>query len=623
VSLVQTESLRRDQAALMHELEAAGATFKGLRCNCPFHEDRNPSAEIFEATDGVWRFKCYGGACGFHGDIFEVRGQREGKGRKQLIAEVEAPTNGNRARPEPPARPLPKKEPPRAYASIEDAAKSYGEWSEVQGVYPYTNPVTGKPDCWVMRHWPKGESRKFFAQFTPLDDGRVLGQGPPVPWPIFNRKRVLEAACVIVVEGEKCVAALHEKTGIVATTGMGGAGNGKAEKHDWTPLSGKRVWLWPDNDADGGGQRHMAAVEKELMKLPLPPKEIILIDPALMLLGDKQDAADFCATLEGTKEENAEITWQTIHQCSTVRGPLADYFNRVERIKAGKFRAIAFPFRRLSQMTNALQPGTVTMFVGAAGSNKSFFILFCLIFWLRRGVPCSVLEIEDERGAHLQRAVAILAQDGRMGIPGWCEEHPQMFDDANRAHYEELVQIGQCIHVAEDGVREKRMTMGEALLWVEARCKAGDRIITVDPVTLLEKGAPPWEADPAFIDRCKKLASLYQCSIILVAHPAKGKSRPDVLPDIGDVAGGAVWEQAAHNFLWMTTCYPEATSMVRENREDMPFPVTHNRVIHLLKARNGTTGAGPRFAVQFSTKTLGFLELGVIEPAQKKKAFGK
>ena len=70
---------------------------------------------------------------------------------------------------------------------------------------------------------------------------------------------MLESESVAVAEGEKCVHLLHD-VGIVATTSP--CGSRKSQYADWTPLAGKAVYLWPDND--GNGKKHMEDVEKQL-----------------------------------------------------------------------------------------------------------------------------------------------------------------------------------------------------------------------------------------------------------------------------------------------------------------------------------------------------------------------
>ncbi|WP_320109858.1 hypothetical protein [Wolbachia endosymbiont (group A) of Icerya purchasi] len=73
--------------------------------------------------------------------------------------------------------------------------------------------------------------------------------GAPKIRPLYNIPGILKSDKVIFVEGEKCAEALIEK-GITATTAMSGA-NAPIEKTDWTPLKGKHIIIWPDNDAPG------------------------------------------------------------------------------------------------------------------------------------------------------------------------------------------------------------------------------------------------------------------------------------------------------------------------------------------------------------------------------------
>ena len=84
----QTEMLRRDQAALLAELEAAGAVVKGKAIRCPFHDDKHPSASIHQGKDGVERFVCHAGSCGFSGDIFDVRARAQGRPVAEVLKEA-------------------------------------------------------------------------------------------------------------------------------------------------------------------------------------------------------------------------------------------------------------------------------------------------------------------------------------------------------------------------------------------------------------------------------------------------------------------------------------------------------------------------------------------------------
>ncbi|WP_425385063.1 AAA family ATPase [Wolbachia endosymbiont (group B) of Schoenobius gigantella] len=72
---------------------------------------------------------------------------------------------------------------------------------------------------------------------------------PPQIRPLYNISGIMKSDKVILVEGEKCADALIEQ-GMTATTAMLGA-NAPIEKTDWSPLKGKHVIIWPDNDEPG------------------------------------------------------------------------------------------------------------------------------------------------------------------------------------------------------------------------------------------------------------------------------------------------------------------------------------------------------------------------------------
>ena len=154
----------------------------------------------------------------------------------------------------------PQKQSPKVYPTIE-ALKAAMPYS-VEDIYQYTHPTTGKIEMLVLRL--KTPDGKTFRQCSPVKNG-FIQEAPAKPWFLYNRGRIKTADTVVVVEGESCVHALH-KYGITATTSPCGAL--KAEHADWTPLAGKNIILWPDNDpvdknlGYSPGRKHMAQVEK-------------------------------------------------------------------------------------------------------------------------------------------------------------------------------------------------------------------------------------------------------------------------------------------------------------------------------------------------------------------------
>ncbi|MEL0022035.1 MAG: AAA family ATPase, partial [Rickettsiales bacterium] len=72
----------------------------------------------------------------------------------------------------------------------------------------------------------------------------------PTPKPLYNIPGILDADEIVFVEGEKAADAVIA-AGFVATSLMSG-GNSRLDKTDFSPIAGKNVLLWPDNDDVGG-----------------------------------------------------------------------------------------------------------------------------------------------------------------------------------------------------------------------------------------------------------------------------------------------------------------------------------------------------------------------------------
>lgn len=108
----------------------------------------------------------------------------------------------------------------------------------------------------VCRFDPPGARKEILPLSCGAEGWRW--KAPPEPRPLYGLDRLAArpAAPVLVVEGEKAAdAAVGIFPDFVAVTWPGGAqAVGKA---DWTPLRGRLVAAWPDNDAPG----HKAAAE--------------------------------------------------------------------------------------------------------------------------------------------------------------------------------------------------------------------------------------------------------------------------------------------------------------------------------------------------------------------------
>lgn len=119
-------------------------------------------------------------------------------------------------------------------------------WGAPSETYRYTD-ATGKLIAEIERYdWTKDGERK--KTFRPWDVAQRKYTHPETR-PLYNLPNIASAPEIIVVEGEKAADALIAQN-IDATTAMGGS-NAPLEKTDWSPLRGRKVVIWPDNDEAG------------------------------------------------------------------------------------------------------------------------------------------------------------------------------------------------------------------------------------------------------------------------------------------------------------------------------------------------------------------------------------
>ncbi|WP_264688457.1 AAA family ATPase [Wolbachia endosymbiont (group A) of Sympetrum striolatum] len=122
----------------------------------------------------------------------------------------------------------------------------------------------------VYRYDPPLEKK----QFKPFDVKKQRFKEPEIR-PLYNVPGILRSDKVVLVEGEKCAEALIEK-GITATTAMFGA-NAPIDRTDWTPLKGKHIIIWPDNDE--AGNKYAKNAEKKLLELGVASLATLKIPP--------------------------------------------------------------------------------------------------------------------------------------------------------------------------------------------------------------------------------------------------------------------------------------------------------------------------------------------------------
>ena len=226
-------------------LEQKGQEAIGL---CPFHTDDKPSLKVNEKKQ---IYKCF--ACGASGDAIDFL-TRSGRTFQEACAEI---INQNSLSPLTPEQ--------RA-----SQAKARVEWMQIKPV-PATAPDPpkhyrmGAPSMkWEYRD-RTGALLGLVCRFDTPDGKEVMPLvfatdgirtewrwlGFDKPRPLWNLPEINDRpeVPVVIFEGEKTAAAGKSLLpDYVATTWIGGARAIKAT--DWTPLIGRRVIFWPDNDTE-------------------------------------------------------------------------------------------------------------------------------------------------------------------------------------------------------------------------------------------------------------------------------------------------------------------------------------------------------------------------------------
>ena len=499
------DGLRRSREELESALRVAGAEFRGRSVKCPFHEDRDPSAGVYQRPDDVWAFKCH--ACGINEDIIGVRARIAGKNPADVLRDL---------------RKADRPKPPRVFPSVEALLESIGHWASVETDYRYADPDAGNVQLVVVR-CRDSNGKKAFIQASRVEGGFVQ-KAPKKPWPLYNRHRMTAAQEVVVVEGEKCVHALHD-AGVVATTSPGGAGN--ARSADWSPLAGKTVYLWPDHDANG--LQYMRDVAEEAQKLEPQPR-LLWLDPAEFNLPEKADVVEYLAEYGGdTPERKHEAVRSALEQARAF-GPSAAVRKLLEDTISGARSAVPWPWPTLASATNALLPGGVTLLCGEPGSHKSFFLLQAARYWWDQKCKFALYQLEeDEEGAHLLRALVQQSCCTELLNPTFVKNNAEFVRDAYKAHGMFLDSFGASLTTPP----KEPPPLADLVDWIRDRAKDGCRVICIDPITAAESTDKPWAADKKFILNAKTVVRDYGVSLVLVTHPRRGSKGT-----LEDVAGG-------------------------------------------------------------------------------------
>lgn len=269
-------------------------------------------------------------------------------------------------------------------------------------------------------------------------------------------------------------------------------------------------------------------------------------------------------------------------------------------------QVIRMPWSVTCRLTAALQPGTVTIFCGSPGASKSFAALE-LLAYVQDNHPAAYFALEDSRGFHLVRLLAQKTETPGLTNPNWIEQNPIIAKSAHAENTEWLSRMGRAVDAADGG----QVTYSRLISWVLQRASAGNKLLVMDPITVVQYQTPrTWNEDDEFLQRVKRIAVDFGVAVLLISNPSKIIGAPG----LESLAGGAAFSRFAQTILWFEA-HEVKTSDVR-------FicgcsPANYNRTIHIVKARLGQ-GQGLRIAATF-TDSLRLIEHGVVVKRKQKR----
>jgi hypothetical protein len=220
---------------------------------CPRHDDTDPSCSVHLETGQAFCF-----ACGFRAGDAVALHHALGKFTSMSDALRDLEQRAGSPVPQLEIRAVPSSKRPRRErhdgVPIEVRRWTYRA-DDGSPAFDVVRLQFRLPDATWEWDADKGKPRKESRPAVPGSDR----WGMPEPYasgllrPLYGLPEIVAAplgALIYVVEGEPCVEALAG-IGWLATTSSGGASN--ANRTDWSPLAGRRVAIWPDNDAAGAG----------------------------------------------------------------------------------------------------------------------------------------------------------------------------------------------------------------------------------------------------------------------------------------------------------------------------------------------------------------------------------
>jgi hypothetical protein len=266
---------------IVRELNGIKQTDGSYNCLCPAHEDKDPSLHV-TLKDRKILLHCFAG-CSNEAVIDILRA-------RDLWIDSPSHSKTTPQRTNPQQQTSKKKRPPGIPQKRETIDKKTQEVLDTKffkDIWTYKDSA-GEIVGYVVRF--ENEKGKDVVPYFNVKHGQLFSGAPRVQRPLYSLNIIYKESkdlTIWVVEGEKCAEALQWQHRL-ATTSLGGTN--AARLADWSPLAGRKVRIWPDNDEPG--QKYAEEVQLQLKGL-MPPATIEIVDVAKLGLKKKEDAYDW------------------------------------------------------------------------------------------------------------------------------------------------------------------------------------------------------------------------------------------------------------------------------------------------------------------------------------------
>jgi hypothetical protein len=175
---------------------------------------------------------------------------------------------------------------------------------EPDKVYLYhsaTGTIVGAVLRWDVQHQDGSKSK--IIQPLSWDNQKQTWEhrGMPTPRPLYRLPQIVAASPefpVVIVEGEKCADAGNWYLSSIAIFTTSAHGANAAHGTDWSPLSGRKVYIWPDHDPNG----HKYAETVAKLAKQTGAKYVAILNPTAITGQEpppKWDVADAVQDCEG------------------------------------------------------------------------------------------------------------------------------------------------------------------------------------------------------------------------------------------------------------------------------------------------------------------------------------